>query len=130
MNLAVDGYRALFTGDSGAPALNRAADLMDARGLSAMLDFFDVPHHGSRHNLDQATLDRILGTAGNGYVRGSAFVSVGKEAHDFPRPEVANAILRRGYPWLATRGNNLRWNRGGDYRPDYSPCNPTGWLQE
>lgn len=130
LNLAVDGYRALFTGDAGVPALTQAADFLDLSGRSSPLSFFDIPHHGSRHNLDPETLDRLLGPNSNGVQRGSAFVSVGQEAHDFPRSEVANAIYRRGYPWLATRGTDIRWNRGGTVRPEYSPMEATGWLAE
>ncbi|KQS69833.1 ComEC/Rec2 family competence protein [Modestobacter sp. Leaf380] len=129
-NLAVDGYRALFTGDAGVPALNQAADHLDLAGKSATIDFLDVPHHGSRHNLDPQTLDRLLGPIVGDLQYGSAFVSVGKEADDFPRPEVANAIRRRGYPVSATRGQSIRWNRGGYLRPDYSALTPIGWLAE
>ena len=129
-NLAVDGYRALFTGDAGVPALNRAADHLDANGKSSTIDFFDVPHHGSRHNLDRDTLTRLLGRIVGDHPIGSAFVSVGKEADDFPRPEVANAIRRRGYPVTATRGNSIWWNRGGAPRADYGPVEAIGWLQE
>jgi beta-lactamase superfamily II metal-dependent hydrolase len=128
--LSVDGYDALFTGDAGVPALNDAIDYLESIGGHRTLDFFQLPHHGSRHNLDPTTLDRILGTESGEIVRGSTFVSVGAEADDFPRPEVANAAKRRGYPVLATRGNCLRWNRGGAYRIDYNACDPLGWLAE
>lgn len=36
--------------------------------------------------------------------------SVGKEADDHPRPEVANAIKRRGYPVYCTLGVNVWWH--------------------
>ncbi|MGK5171816.1 ComEC/Rec2 family competence protein [Geodermatophilus sp. CPCC 205761] len=129
-DLSVDGYRALFTGDAGVPALNQAADYLDLMGKSTAPDFFDVPHHGSRHNLDPQTLDRLLGPIVGDAEMGSAFVSVGKEADDHPRPEVANAIRRRGYPVRATRGQNIRWNRGGAYRPEYGPIGAIDWLAE
>lgn len=129
-DLAVDGYRALFTGDAGVPALNRAADYLDMVGRSAQIDFLDVPHHGSRHNLDPDTLDRLLGPIVGDAQVGSAFVSVGTKADDHPRPEVANAIRRRGYPVSATRGSNIRWHRAGAHRWDYSDLEPIGWLAE
>jgi beta-lactamase superfamily II metal-dependent hydrolase len=129
-NLEIDGNRALFTGDAGVPALNRAADHLDAASKSSTIDFFDVPHHGSRHNLDRDTLTRLLGPIVGDYPVGSAFVSIGKEADEFPRPEVANALRRRGHPVRATRGINIRWNRGAAGRADYSPVEAIDWLQE
>jgi beta-lactamase superfamily II metal-dependent hydrolase len=129
-NLAIDGYRAFFTGDAGVPALNLAADHLDVAGKSSRIDFFDVPHHGSRHNLDPDTLTRLLGPIVGDHQVGSAFVSVGKEAEDFPRPEVANAFRRRGYPVRATRGTNIRWNRGAAVRAGYGPIEAIDWLQE
>ena len=81
-NLAVDGSRAFFTGDAGVPALNRAADHLDAAGKSGAIEFFDVPHHGSRHNLDPDTLTRLLGPIVGDDAVGSAFVSIGREAED------------------------------------------------
>jgi len=130
LDLRVDGYRALFSGDAGVPALNAAADAIDALQPTKPVDFFHFPHHGSRHNLDPATLDRLLGPINSNYEIGSCFVSVGTEADDFPRPEVTNAIRRRGYPVRATRGQNIRWNKGGAERPDYSPIQAIDWLAE
>ena len=96
----------------------------------ARLTFFDVPHHGSRHNLDPDTLTRLLGPDRRDDAAGSAFVSVGREAEDFPRPEIANAIRRRGYPVRATRGMNIWWNRGAAGRANYTPIEAIDWLQE
>lgn len=129
MDLQVDGYRVLFTGDAGAPALTLAADHLDAVGRSSAISLFDVPHHGSRHNLTKDLLDRLLGVETFTH-RGESIISVGKEADDFPRPEVANALKRRGYPWQATRGKDICWSRGADARPDYSPMVTQDWLDE
>lgn len=128
--LSVEDVDVLFTGDAGVPALNDALDYQASLGGLRTLDFFQMPHHGSRHNLDPSTLDRVLGIDNGGIEKGIAFVSVGTEAHDFPRPEVANAAKRRGYPVSATRGQNLRWHRGAAHRSSYIPCEPIGWLAE
>lgn len=129
--LHADGYRALFTGDAGVPALNAAADYLQQAGLPLAFDFVQLPHHGSRHNLDQDTADRLLGLRSDDPpARGSAFVSVGKEAEDFPRPEVANAFKRRGYTVCATRGKDLWWHRNAPQRTDYGPAQVLGWLEE
>lgn len=129
LDVQVDGYRALLTGDAGVPGLNVAADMAEALGLDARYpDFFDVPHHGSRHNLDTDTLNRLLGPVG-GTQSGTSFVSVGKKADEFPRPEVANALKRRGYSVSPTRGQVIRWSRNAAPRPTWVPLTPLGWLE-
>jgi beta-lactamase superfamily II metal-dependent hydrolase len=128
LDIQIDGHRALLTGDAGVPALNAAADVLDgASRVTRYPDFFDVPHHGSRHNLDTATADRLLGPVG-GTQHGSAFVSVGKKATDFPRPEVANALKRRGYSVSPTRGQLIRWHRDATARPNWVSLVPLGWF--
>lgn len=129
LDVQVDGKRVLLTGDAGVPGLNPAEDLAVSTGRGSVYpDFFDVPHHGSRHNLDAATLDRLIGPIG-GAQRGTAFVSVGKKADDFPRAEVANALKRRGYSVCATRGQKLWWNRNAPARPTWVSLTPLGWLE-
>ncbi|MEU0312970.1 MBL fold metallo-hydrolase [Nocardioides sp. NPDC006273] len=131
LDLQVDGMRALFTGDAGVPALERAADQLDDLGRTKTIDMFDVPHHGSRHNLTPELLDRLLG-AETLLNRGIAMASVGKEADDHPRPEVANAIKRRGYPVFCTRGINLWWrSTDAPSRSGYNiSSTPLEWLDE
>jgi len=131
MDLQVDEKRVLFTGDAGVPALERAADQLDSMGRTKVIDLFDVPHHGSRHNLTPELLDRLLG-ARTTYERGIAMASVGKEAYDHPRPEVANAIKRRGYPVYCTRGTSVWWHSSdAPARWNYnSPSVPLEWLDE
>lgn len=129
LDVQIDGYRALFTGDAGAPALKAAADTIDHAGRAAKVpDFFDVPHHGSRHNLDTETADRLLGPIVGDLQSRTAFVSVGKKADDFPRPEVANALKRRGYQVCLTRGQVIRWQRGAAPRPTWTTLKPLDWL--
>lgn len=131
-NLTVDGYRALLTGDAGAPALTAAADYLDTVGLGGQsIDFFDIPHHGSRHNLTKDLCDRLLGpVVDENHKKGSAYVTVGKKADEHPRPEVANAIKRRGYPVYQARGINIWWHQGTPDRANYGPIQPLGWLDE
>lgn len=129
LDLQVDGYRALFTGDAGAPALTYAADHLEAVGRAASSpDFFDIPHHGSRHNLTSDIMNRLVGPIVGDTRARSAFVSVGKEADDFPRAEVANAFTRRGYTVCATRGKTIHWSRNAVPRPGWVPITPLSWL--
>ncbi|TDL45288.1 ComEC/Rec2 family competence protein [Microbacterium oleivorans] len=129
LDVQVDGYRAFLTGDAGAPALEGAADYLTAARRDGKLpDFFDVPHHGSRHNLTTSVMDRLAGPIVGDIDARTAFVSVGKEADDFPRAEVANAFRRRGYRVTATRGQTIRWYRGGQPRPGWRATTPLPWL--
>lgn len=130
LDLRIDGYRALFTGDAGAPALTKAADHLDASGLSATLpDFFDVPHHGSRHNLTTDVMNRLAGPVTGDTSERTAFVSVGKKADDFPRPEVANAFKRRGYSLSPTRGRLIGWSRNAEPRPGWTSLSALPWVE-
>lgn len=129
IDVQVDGYRALLTGDAGVPALNAAAATLEVGGRASKVpDFFDVPHHGSRHNLDTATANRLLGPVVGDTKSHSAFVSVGKAANDFPRAEVSNALTRRGYQVMPTRGQKIRWSRNASPRPTWVTLVPLGWL--
>lgn len=130
-NLTVEGARVLFTGDAGAPALTAAADYLDGAGLSSEpIDLFDIPHHGSRHNLTKDLCDRFLGPIVGDVKKGSAYVTVGKKAEDHPRPEVANAMKRRGYPVYEARGITIRWSRNAPSRLGWGPVTSLGWLAE
>jgi beta-lactamase superfamily II metal-dependent hydrolase len=132
LDLQVEDGRVMFTGDAGAPALEHAADQLDSLARSsAKIDIFDVPHHGSRHNLTPSLLDRLLGP-NNQSNQGYAIASVGAEAYDHPRPEVANAIKRRGYPVYCTRGTNLWWRSiDAPARSTYNgTASPLDWLKE
>lgn len=130
LDVQVDGYRVLLTGDAGAPALERAADYLNLSGRSSVgvPNFIDVPHHGSRHNLTTAVMDKIAGPIVGAIKQRTAFVSVGKEADDFPRAEVANAFTRRGYSVCATRGQTIRWSRGAEPRSNWTALTPIPWL--
>ena len=120
--------RFVLTADAGVPAINAALDFLDAEGRSDRWpDLVQVPHHGSRHNLDRATIERLAGPATDAR-RGSAFVSISKAAADDPRypsPRVTNAFGRRGYFVGQTAGQNIcKSSPHAPSRPDYSPLTP------
>lgn len=111
--------RLLFTGDAGVPALNQAMDFLDGQGETAsLLSMFQIPHHGSRHNLDRDTCERILGSHTDER-RGCGVVSVAKKNPKNPAPRIANACGRRGYRvWSTASVEN------GDYLFYTSPDAP------
>jgi beta-lactamase superfamily II metal-dependent hydrolase len=93
----LEGKGLLLTADVGPQGLNEAAAYAEMLGLKRP-SFVQVPHHGSRRNVTPTVLDRwIGGKIGRGSIIGTAYCSVGKAKNDFPRGQVSNAFLRRGY---------------------------------
>jgi len=67
-----------------------------------------MPHHGSRHNVTPAVLDRWLGSRKTeGTVEGLSFCSIGANKPDYPRGQVKNAFIRRGYEVFANRAGMI-----------------------
>ncbi len=100
--LAVEGKRFLFTGDAGKDALGRAIDFAEASKVSLhKIDFFDVPHHGSKRNLGPTILNRLMPA--------HAFISCppqGDPKH--PSRKVVNALIRRNCnPGSTKRGKTI-----------------------
>ncbi len=128
VDVRLEQERFLFTADAGVPAINSALDFLGAQGRTDRYPtFVQLPHHGSRHNLDRATIERIAGPRADG-TRGSAFVSISKAAAADPRypsPRVTNAFGRRGYSVGQTAGQNIcKHSPDAPDRPDYSPLTP------
>lgn len=125
LHLALDGYRLLLTADTGIPSLTRAADYMDALGLTATpLKFMQVPHHGSKRNVGPTVLNRLLGPKNNQPPGSSvAFVSAAPDgAPKHPAKKVTNAFVRRGAEVVVTRGNPICHQEGAPTRPTWSPA--------
>ncbi len=60
--LKFDDQQFLFTADAGVPALTRAADYAEANAIDLKsVNFIQLPHHGSKHNVGPSILNRILG---------------------------------------------------------------------
>ena len=107
IELTADGERFLFTADVGVPALNHALDYVDSRGRTAYpLNMLQLPHHGSRKNLDRETIERLLGPHKEGR-HGVAVASHSELSPRYPSPRIANAVGRRGYPVFQTAGSWL-----------------------
>ena len=85
-----DGKKFLFTGDAGKDALGKVIEYTNSINFDLSgLDFFDVPHHGSKRNLSPTILNKLKPK--------QAFISCppqGDPKH--PSRKVVNALLRRG----------------------------------
>lgn len=98
-----DGRSILLTGDVGPVGLHEAADYAVTLGL-ARPTFIQMPHHGSRHNVTPAVLDRWLGPRKTlGTDVGTAFCSIGANKPEYPRGQAKNAFIRRGYKVFVNR---------------------------
>lgn len=119
-----DGQGVLLTGDGGPQALHQAADHALALGLDlpGRLRWLQVPHHGCRHHLTPAVLDRLVGPRRPGPVTAPArhaLISAGAGSRVHPHPMVINALWRRGVTPVATRGQRLSFGAGRE--PQQAP---------
>lgn len=124
----------LLTGDAGVNALGRAVDYLDINNVSApqSINFIQVPHHGSRHNVSTSVLDRILGQrlpSKPAKYEKFSFVSAGKESTTHPRQMVVNAFLRRGVRVDATKGATKRHQRGMPSREGWEASTPLEFAE-
>jgi beta-lactamase superfamily II metal-dependent hydrolase len=126
LSLIVDDHHLMFMGDAGVPAINDGLCFLDARGRAARKwpRLVVLPHHGSRHNLDLATIGRMLGGHVGDQSYGYAVASVSAES-DNPSPRVANAVGRRGYEVKLTAGMSFRVPYDAPPRPGWDAPVPT-----
>lgn len=111
----VDGKGFVLTGDAGIRALDRAIKYMKSIGENPVLDisFYQIPHHGGRHNISPSILNKLIGEkVDNGVSRNKvAFVSVAQDS-DHPLKMVTNAYIRRGVATHKTNGNVICHSNG------------------
>ena len=118
-----DGKHLLFTGDAGVEALHRAADYADTQAIPlTQLSFLDVPHHGSKHNVDSRFLNRVRAE--------TAFISATKDSKKHPSPRVRNALVRRNFSLSTTEESNIRHQFNAPDLEGYSPVTPLGFISE
>lgn len=107
-----NGKRVLLTGDAGRYALNEAADYAPMVGLTLPgIWTFQVPHHGGRHNVDTAVLDRWLGQRHEVRPESPKWLAICSSAladEDHPKKSVERAMVHRGGKFCATEGSGLR----------------------
>ncbi len=104
----VEGKKFLLTGDAGVEALSEALKKAVSLGIDLKtLNFIQIPHHGSKHNIGPSLLDSIVG----GKLQEpthlkTAFVISPKDGDPkHPSRKVVNAFIRRGAKVIATQGS-------------------------
>ena len=112
----VCGTRVLLTGDAGVRALVEAGWEAHRLGqLAFPLDWFQVPHHGSRRNLSSDVLDAWLGQKLSEPVPSPtvhAVISANQRDPEHPKKAVVRALIHRGRRVLQTAGT-LRMKTSG-----------------
>lgn len=107
------GSKILLTGDAGRVALREAVEFAPSIGVVLPgVDKFQVPHHGSRRNVDTELLDAILGERLSSKPDGDggrfiALISAAKDDPDHPRKAVIRAMWHRGGRVVSTNGKGI-----------------------
>ena len=122
-NSMANGDKILLTADAGIEALSESYEYLEVahRYTSGSLNFMQMPHHGSRHNVNTKVLDALLGKKipRSSHNRGHSVASVARQANDYPRKAVVHAFMTRGYSCYRTAGQSIRYPRG-----DWGPITP------
>ncbi|MCE9501715.1 MAG: MBL fold metallo-hydrolase [Leptospira sp.] len=122
------GQRILLTGDAGRTALEEAAHYAPTVGLNLPgVDRFQVPHHGSRHNVSARILNRWLGEKQNaspapGEETFTAIISATVDDEEHPRKGIVRALIHRGARVFTT-------GKGG-FRTAYHEPDRDGWNSD
>lgn len=107
-----NGKKYLFTADTGPMALQKVVDLYP--DWTKELDWLDVPHHGSKKNLNSSLIKHFSPKV--------AFVS-GKGKKKYPSMAVVNALKKVGalvYSTAKSEGNIIH-KEGLEFRTGYGP---------
>ncbi|MFA6408531.1 MAG: MBL fold metallo-hydrolase [Candidatus Paceibacterota bacterium] len=115
MLLEVDGHKLLFTGDAGKTALLNAITYAEGLGIALTgMSFLDVPHHGSKRNINSKILKRMSA--------GTAFISASAESEKHPAKKVTNALKKHGMDVYVNRDKALLHHYNAPSRPGWGPA--------
>jgi beta-lactamase superfamily II metal-dependent hydrolase len=107
-----DSHKLLFTGDAGKTALINAIAYAEGLGIPLTgMQFLDVPHHGSKRNLNSKILKRMNAA--------TAFISAPPDSEKHPAKKVTNALKKHGAKVYVNRSSVL-WQ--------HHDAPPRGWL--
>lgn len=128
------GKSVLLTGDGGRAALTEAADFAPSIGLQLPgIDYFQIPHHGSRHNVSTDVLDRWLGPRHSEKPGSGNFTAVVSSAlldKDHPRKSVIRAFMHRGANVISTEGSSKRIGYNTPLREGWVRSTPEPYPEE
>ena len=129
----VCGKKILLTGDAGVRALAEAHQAAGYMGMSTSpLDWFQVPHHGSRRNLSSGVLDAWLGARLPGPVQDAAqwvVISANRKDKEHPKKAVIRALIHRGRRVFQTNGT-LNIHSGAAPSRNWPASSPLAYPQD
>ena len=129
----VCGTKVLLTGDAGVRALTEAHQAALQMGKSAYpLDWFQVPHHGSRRNLSSDVLDTWLGARLPSPLQDTAqkaVISANQNDKEHPKKAVVRALIHRGRRVFQTNGTLHMYTSGAPDR-GWTTATPLGYPQD
>lgn len=100
----------LLTSDAGVEPLQMVSEKLSTMGIKNNVVYYQIPHHGSKHNVNSSLLDNLIGKIvdENTTIEKGACISVAKESDcKHPSQAVINAFVRRGIKPVLTQGKNL-----------------------
>lgn len=107
-----EGLKILFTGDSGRNGLANAINFADSNSIDLSdTQIIKMPHHGSRHNIDIAFLDRFTHQNRTCYIS----CTKGDEGHH-PSKRLINLLNEKGFKVLSTSGSTLHRSKNAPDR--------------
>lgn len=105
----------LLTGDVGIRGLQKSIDYSNSIGkpIRKTVTVYEIPHHGSRHNINSSILNQLLGEIlnENEKTNKKAFVCSGKNSNH-PLQMVVNAFKRRGVDVYKASGKTICHHSG------------------
>lgn len=123
----------MLTGDAGREALQEVIDYAPSVGLTLPgLNYFQVPHHGGRHNVSTEILDKLVGGRLAQIPQQPtwyAICSSAKDDADHPRKSVIRAMIHRGAQFNATESKKI-CIRFGIKRKGWTDLPPTDYPSE
>ena len=129
----IDGAGFLLCGDAGVRALDTAMNFLASQGedIRETVSFYEVPHHGGRHNVSPSILDRLIGEkVGKDEKSGrTAFASVA-HGSNHPLRMVTNAFKRRGVEVYKTSGNIIHHRHGDMPKRGWARIEEVGFYEK
>lgn len=132
----IAGKTILLTGDTGRRGLQAVVDFAPSIGIKLPgIDRFQVPHHGSRRNVNSELLDQILGPrytnqSGTPQRKFTALISSALEDTHHPRKSVERAMFHRGGFVTKTEGKSVRTSHNAPEREGWVAVKPVPYPTE
>lgn len=123
----------LFTGDAGVQGLTTAMDYADKvePEWKNKVRIYQIPHHGSRHNVTPSILNRMIGEIVISNTGKKAYVCSGDNTtKPHPLKVVTNAYIRRGVQVYSATGCTIQHSNGTSSRDGWSKTSALEFSQK